>query len=298
MNTWQDAYKVLEQYTNLGKIDTAYALEIIAQRLREAELEQERLKDLSDDSADAVDDIGDAADDLTNSLYGSAAAAAALAGELSEAQRQAQLLAATKASDDFYANSGFTSSRYMEEYGVQNKDVSGTSHMLLEAHNSGRTTPVERKTTYDEEGKATLWEKDINGNWKIRRSHSGEPVVTKETTPLDSFLGLRPDETLRILKVGEGVLTPEQNEERLKMNLDGYNNTVSEKTSSMSNSHNYSNDSSVSISIGDIVVNGNADSSTIASLKKAREELIQDVFKRIQGHSITSGYRNAKNFAL
>lgn len=312
MNTvvrvWEDAYSVLEKYTNYGKIDTVYALETIAARLRDAQQEQERLSKLAEDSAGAADDVADAVDgigdaaygasnginQMTENLYDAYAAAKSVAKEMDKIWERGSDYSGVGSHKGYTlpTNTNTKSSRYEEEYGTKNKELSSR---FEEEYGSKSSKPQQQ---YKYIGNTLYTHDPGSSKWYIARSHVGESVVSKQTTPLDDFLGLKPDETLRILKVGEGILTPEQNAERMKMNLDGYDSSISDKANSMSNSHNYSGDSSVSVSIGDIVINGNADKSTVEALKKQREEIIQGVFKKIQFHSVQSGYVNAKRFTL
>ena len=49
------------------------------------------------------------------------------------------------------------------------------------------------------------------------------------------------------------------------------------------------NDNSINIKIGDIVIQGDADDDTVLKLRKEKEDIIQEMFKRINKHTIFSG---------
>lgn len=128
-----------------------------------------------------------------------------------------------------------------------------------------------------------------------KKSHSGEPYVKKVNTPWDEALGLSSNETLRILKVGERVIPSEQNLHRGSTSLlDGNASAVTSSMSRAVNNISSKEGESINLSIGDIVIEGNADKETVEALKKERESLIQGVFDRIQKHNKTSGFRNMK----
>lgn len=276
VNAWEDAYFVLEKYTQFGQIDTVYALETIAQRLRDAQEEQDRLSRLEEESADLADDVADAVGGIGDAAYGASNGINQMTANLYDAAAAAK--SAAKEIDKIWdRGSEYSGVGSHRGYTLPNKTRNGAKNQT-----SGSSSKTSGKTAFA----------------YVKHSHSGEDYVTKETTPLDDLIGLKPNETLRVLKVGEAVLSPEENASRLQVTPDMLNTDISEKSSKMSNSHNYSNDSSVAISVGDIVINGNADKATIEALKQERDSIIQGVFKRIQGHTIQSGYRNAKKFTL
>lgn len=135
----------------------------------------------------------------------------------------------------------------------------------------------------------------------VPKSHTGEDFVKKTQSPFDKLLGLKPDETLRILKVGERVIPAEQNFQNLQPDDYEINKNISNNVSKISKGSKVvpNNDSgSVSVVMGDINIEGNADQTTIQALKKERESIIRGVFDRIEKHGRQSGFRNMKLFSI
>lgn len=137
---------------------------------------------------------------------------------------------------------------------------------------------------------------------EISKYHEGTKFVKKKKTPYDEALGVKDNETLAILKVGEAVIPSNQNsfsgkaaqEKYLDENV--HDNLSKLKSSATRDISSYSSD--MSISIGDIIINGNADQNTISALKKERENIVQSVFSRIQSHNQRSGFRNMKLYSI
>lgn len=132
------------------------------------------------------------------------------------------------------------------------------------------------------------------GDQPLSRYHEGTKFVTKKKTPYDSMFGIKEDETLSILKVGEAVIPKNEN---LKMSPSGnyLDKEVSDNLSRMTYKKEYSvGESSTSIAIGDIIIQGNADENTVLALRKERENIVKSVFDRIQSHNQRSGFRNMK----
>ena len=128
----------------------------------------------------------------------------------------------------------------------------------------------------------------------VYKYHEGTKFVTKKKTPYDSMFGIKEDETLSILKVGEAVIPKNEN---LKMSPSGnyLDKEVSDNLSKMTYKKEYSvGESSTSVSIGDIIIQGSADENTVLALRKERESIVKSVFDRIQSHNQRSGFRNMK----
>ena len=126
------------------------------------------------------------------------------------------------------------------------------------------------------------------------KNHEGTKFVTKKKTPYDNMFGVKEDETLSILKVGEAVIPKDEN---LKMSSYGnyLDKEVSDNLSKMTYKKEYSvGNSSTSVSIGDIIIQGSADENTVLALRKERESIVKSVFDRIQSHNQRSGFRNMK----
>lgn len=133
----------------------------------------------------------------------------------------------------------------------------------------------------------------------VSKYHEGTKFVKKKKTPYDEMFGIKDDETLSILKVGEAVVPKDEN---LKMTPSGnyLDKEVSDNLSKMTSKTNYisNNSSDSSFSIGDIIIQGNADENTVLALKKERENIVQSVFDRIQSHTQRSGFRNMKLYSI
>ena len=128
----------------------------------------------------------------------------------------------------------------------------------------------------------------------LSKYHEGTKFVTKKKTPYDSMFGIKEDETLSILKVGEAVIPKNEN---LKMSSSGnyLDQEVADNLSRMTYKKEYSvGESSTSVSIGDIIIQGSADENTVLALRKERESIVKSVFDRIQSHNQRSGFRNMK----
>lgn len=124
--------------------------------------------------------------------------------------------------------------------------------------------------------------------------HEGTNYVKKANTWLDDMLGLAPNETAAILKEGEAVIPDYNNPANPASNF-----SYGKMAESMSKSVGYSNtsntDASATVSIGDIVIQGNATEDTVAQLSKVRKQIVDDVFKTINKHTNMSGYRNVRH---
>lgn len=127
---------------------------------------------------------------------------------------------------------------------------------------------------------------------RVARYHSGTNYVKKANTWLNDMLGLKDNETAAILKEGEAVIPDYQNPSN-----PGSNFSYGKMAESMSKSTTYSNtnsDNSASVSIGDIVIQGNADDNIVEKLDKVRKQIVDDVFKTMNKHTNMGGYRNVK----
>ena len=132
----------------------------------------------------------------------------------------------------------------------------------------------------------------------VAKYHEGTKFVKKKRTPYDKAFGIKDNETMAILKVGEAVLPVQDNYFNGASDQQAYldRNTFDNLTKLKSNGARDINtdNSNTSISIGDIVITGNADMNTVRALKNERENLVKEVFSRIQSHNQRSGYRNMK----
>ena len=123
--------------------------------------------------------------------------------------------------------------------------------------------------------------------------HEGTNYVKKANTWLDDMLGLAPNETAAILKEGEAVIPDYNNPANPSSNF-----SYGKMAESMSKSTGYtnnSNDNSASVSIGDIVIQGNADNGVVEKLDQIRKQIVNDVFKTMNKHTNMGGYRSVKH---
>ena len=139
------------------------------------------------------------------------------------------------------------------------------------------------------------------------KNHNGTGYVeaSDEERKLSKRLGLKSDEVVRVLKVGEAVIPKEKNLQNIRNtnteieNIKNIKSNTSNNVQKITNSSskNYITESPVtSVSIGDIVIQGNADSSTVSKLSEIRDSLIKDVFAKINKHTNLSGFRNVKGY--
>ena len=133
--------------------------------------------------------------------------------------------------------------------------------------------------------------------------HSGSDYVKKEHPELDRMLGLKDDETVSVLKVGEAVVPTWANSASSSASNNRFtgspfgsavDSAVKSARASMSNS-NVSNttDSSINISMP-INIKGDADENTVRALKDATNNIVNTVLRTINTQTRMGGYRNIK----
>lgn len=134
-----------------------------------------------------------------------------------------------------------------------------------------------------------------------KKHHSGADYVKKENPTLDKMLGLNDDETVSILHVGEAVVptwannaTPSSSGNRFTGNPFGSAVDTAVK-SARANTRTYSSSDNSSINISmPINIQGDADASTVNSLKKEAGNIVNKVLKTINNQTRIGGYRNIK----
>lgn len=133
--------------------------------------------------------------------------------------------------------------------------------------------------------------------------HSGSDYVKKEHPELDKMLGLKDDETVSVLKVGEAVVPTWANSASSSASNNRFtgspfgsavDSAVKSARASMCNS-NVSNttDSSINISMP-INIKGDADENTVRALKDATNNIVNTVLRTINTQTRMGGYRNIK----
>jgi hypothetical protein len=153
-----------------------------------------------------------------------------------------------------------------------------------------------------------------------RPDHTGVAVEKRGNQDIQDQkrLGLASDEVVRILKVGESVVPKDRNKGSIARNSDlvneeNENKDISDKLAnwvdlvkestqsnfeSLSSSPNVVESSSnpVSVSIGDTIIQGNADDSVVAKLNEVKKSVVTEVFDKINKHTNLSGFRNVKRY--
>ena len=133
------------------------------------------------------------------------------------------------------------------------------------------------------------------------KHHSGSDYVKKQNPMLDKMLGLGNDETVSILKVGEAVVptwannaTPSSSNNRFTGSPFGSAVDTAVK-SARTNTRTYSSSDNSSINISmPINIQGDADASTVNSLKKEADNIVNKVLRTINNQTRLGGYKNIK----
>lgn len=138
-------------------------------------------------------------------------------------------------------------------------------------------------------------------NTTISKYHTGTSYVqsSDEDRKVSKAMGLKSDEVVRILKVGEAVIPKNENLNKLRSSENIISQSATYRTNEIiKNSQSYSNDNSsnLTISIGDTIIQGNADNSIISKLDEYKKSIVNEVFSRINKHTALSGFRNTKSY--
>lgn len=134
-----------------------------------------------------------------------------------------------------------------------------------------------------------------------KKHHSGADYVKKENPTLDKMLGLNDDETVSILHVGEAVVPAWANNASSSASGNRFTGSPfssavdsAVKSARVSNkTYSNSDNSSINISMP-INIQGNADISTVNSLKKEADNIVNRVLKTINNQTRIGGYKNIK----
>lgn len=136
----------------------------------------------------------------------------------------------------------------------------------------------------------------------FKKHHTGADYVKKQNPMLDKMLGLGSDETISILKVGEAVVPTWAN----GANSSGSNNKFTgspfgsavdsavKSARAISGASYTTNNAPVTNISMPINIQGDADSATIAALKKEADNIVNKVMKTINNQTRIGGYRNVK----
>ena len=144
-----------------------------------------------------------------------------------------------------------------------------------------------------------------NPTTKLKQSytkyHTGTDYVSVNANDrlLNKSLGLKSDEVVRILKVGEAVIPKERNLKRLRENSLFAETNAERRTSELTEgSRGYvaDNSSHINVSIGDTIVQGNADNNVVSRLNEYKKSIVNEVFTKINKHTDLSGFRSVKKY--
>lgn len=130
----------------------------------------------------------------------------------------------------------------------------------------------------------------VNKQQSVKLYHNGTDYVKKANSWLDDMLGLGPNETAAILKVGEAVIPDYANPNATSFGTQSFSVDKPKLVGAPISNQ----DNSVTIKIGDIIIQGDADENTVAKLNRTKESIIQEMFKRINKHSMMNGYKNVR----
>lgn len=136
----------------------------------------------------------------------------------------------------------------------------------------------------------------------FKKHHTGADYVKKQNPMLDKMLGLGSDETVSILKVGEAVVPTWANGatssgSNNKFTGSPFGSAVDSAVKSaraISGASYTTNNAPITNISMPINIQGDADSATIAALKKEADNIVNKVMKTINGQTRIGGYRNIK----
>lgn len=133
------------------------------------------------------------------------------------------------------------------------------------------------------------------------KNHTGTDYVSMNANDrlLNKSLGLKSDEVVRILKVGEAVVPKERNLKRLRENSLFAETSAERRASELTEgSRGYvaDNSSHINVSIGDTIVQGNADNNVVSKLNDYKKSIVNEVFTKINKHTDLSGFRSVKKY--
>ena len=133
------------------------------------------------------------------------------------------------------------------------------------------------------------------------KHHTGADYVKKQNPMLDKMLGLGNDETVSILKVGEAVVPTWANSASSSASNNRFTGSPfgsavdTAVKSARANSRTYSSSDNSTINISmPINIQGDADSTTVNSLRKEADNIVNRVLKTINSQTRIGGYKNIK----
>lgn len=138
-------------------------------------------------------------------------------------------------------------------------------------------------------------------SFTAKKHHTGADYVKKENPALDKMLGLNDDETVSILKVGEAVVPTWANNATSSASSNRFTgspfssavDTAVKSANTNTKTYSSSDNSTINISMP-INIQGDADISTVNSLKKEADNIVNRVLKKINNQTKIGGYKNIK----
>lgn len=138
-------------------------------------------------------------------------------------------------------------------------------------------------------------------SFAAKKHHTGADYVKKENPALDKMLGLNDDETVSILHVGEAVVPTWANNATSSASSNRFTGSPfgsavdTAVKSARTNSRTYSSSDNPTINISmPINIQGDADTSTVNSLRKEADNIVNRVLKKINSQTKIGGYKNIK----
>ncbi len=264
VNTWNLAYAALEKYGN-GCYDVQAALETLTVQLNEIEAQNRALEQSAYDISAGYNSATDSANKLKSAIDGINNASA-----LSAYYQQ--------------QNAGDMSSYHGY------KVVEKSSGKVMKSFSS--MTSVNPYSDAKKYG-ARLDSKQgapAGMLYSIEKFHNGTNYVKPTDNSLNKIFGLKPNEALSILKEGEAVVPDYANPANSRNVVSG---SLSSRISNSSKYNDNLDSNGVSVSMGDIIIQGDATQSTVDALKAERKSIVQEMFATMNKHNIGS-YRNIK----
>lgn len=138
-------------------------------------------------------------------------------------------------------------------------------------------------------------------SFTAKKHHTGADYVKKENPALDKMLGLNDDETVSILHVGEAVVPTWANNATSSASSNRFTgspfssavDTAVKSANTNTKTYSSSDNSTINISMP-INIQGDADISTVNSLKKEADNIVNRVLKKINNQTRIGGYKNIK----
>ena len=287
---WDRAYEVLDKY-DYQTLTVKGSMELLAQKIRQAENNTANLEKQVNSVTSATNRAAASANTLSQywkTIAQNTAEAAEQAKKAERAFRNAQ-----SAQLDFERSESERNSTEIVDKTEKLKELGRRYNAAM--------TPMQRQSIVAEASALGYNEEDLKKVANaVKKNHSGDNYVIPDQNErkMSKALGLKSDEVVRILKTGEAVIPKEQNLQRLNSNS-LMSSDINNRTNELSKgyqSYSTNNNSNINISIGDTIIQGNADNSIIGKLNEYKKCIINEVFSKINKHTDLSGFRSVKRY--